>query len=158
MIEQLMTHVLQEMRKMGSTPQPPCPRGRIEELRRTVLQEFGQTLPEEYLRALSIVDGLAWCGVHLFSSDLSQWVRRACTVPYGFLEMNRCSRDFEPNCDYLIFADDGVANYTYCISARQYQVVLTVGLTLMATYDTFEELMMDAFKSAIPDWHYERKS
>jgi len=158
MIDQLMTHVLKVMKKMGSTPQPPCPRDRIEELRRLILQKFGHPLPDDYLRALSIVDGLSWCGVHLFSSDPTLWVERACGIPYGFFEMNLFSRDFEPNCDYLIFADDGVANYTYCISAAQYQVVLTVGLTLMASYETFEELMIDAFKSNISDWHYERTS
>lgn len=158
MIDQLMTHVLKAMKETGSTPQPPCPPDRIEELRRSVLQEFGQQLPEDYLRALSVVDGLAWCGVHLFSSDLGMGGTHACGIPYGFLEMNLYSRDFEPNCDFLIFADDGVANYTYCISAGQYQVVLTVGLTVMDSYETFEELMMDAFKSYIRKWPYESQS
>lgn len=158
MIDQLMTHVLKVMKQMGSTSQPPCPPDRIDKLRQSVLEKLGHPLPEDYLRALSIVDGLSWDGVHLFLSDLGMGVTHACGIPFGFLEMNLYSRDFEPNCDFLIFADDGVANYTYCISAGQYQVVLTVGLTLMASYETFEELMMDAFKSCIRKWPYESQS
>ncbi len=67
----------------------------------------------------------------------------------GFVGANleyRELRNGDPMEDYLIFAEDSVVFFVYHISEENYKVITIVGMTVLEIFDSFDQLMVDAFK------------
>ena len=61
-----------------------------------------------------------------------------------FVEANLDFRDDESFTDYLVFADDGDTLFTYNINEGNFESILRVGLELLDSFDTFDELISNA--------------
>lgn len=146
MYQDLIKQIANERKRFGLEMQPPCCPNAIERLKTNAARELGHTIPDAYAAFLSHVNGLSWNGLVVYASERSLIVGRTDGFIEGFVEGNLDYRDFEPLKDYLIFAEDGVVLFAYQISTSKYQVVTTVGLTLLESFDTFDELLCDALK------------
>lgn len=147
MYQDLIKQIANEMKRFGLTQQPACSPNDIDTLKRNALHELGHTIPGAYLAFLSVVNGLDWNGLVVYASERSPIVGFTDRFIEGFVEGNLAYRDFEPLKGYLIFADDGDALFTYQISTSKYQVVASVGLTLLESFNTFDELLCNALQS-----------
>lgn len=147
MYQGLIKQIANEMQRFGLTQQPACSLNDIEILKRNALNELGHTIPDAYIAFLSVLDGLDWNGLVVYASKRSPIVGFTDRFIEGFVEGNLTYQDFEPLKDYLIFADDGDALFTYQISTSKYQVVTSVGLTLLESFNTFDELLYNALQS-----------
>jgi hypothetical protein len=121
----------------------------LKKLRLRAAQELGHDIPQQYADFLAITDGLDWNGLVVYASERTPIVGYSDRFIEGFVEGNLNYRDFEPMNGFLVFADDGVALYAYCISARQFQVILSVGLSVLKSFPTFDELLASAFQDHV---------
>jgi hypothetical protein len=147
MYDHLMQRIADEMKRFGRDLQPPCRGEDLETLKRTAIEELGQTVPEGYARFLSKNDGFSWNGLLIFATKRKPFVGRTGAFLAGFVEENLGYWDCEPLKDYLIFAEDGVVFYTYHISANSYDTILRVGLTMLESFDSFDKLIASALKT-----------
>ncbi len=146
MYQDLIKQIAEEMKRFGLTQQPACSPNDIEILKMNSFHELGHTIPDGYIAFLSVVNGLDWNGLVVYASKRSQIVGFSDRFIEGFVAGNLAYQDFEPMKDYLIFADDGDALFTYQISTSKFQVVTSVGLTLLESFNTFDELLYDALQ------------
>jgi len=91
-----------------------------------------------------LADGLDWNGLVIYASKRSQLVGSARTIE-GFIEGNIDYRDFDNCSDYLIFGDDGTVLFALQTKTQKYQVVTIVGLTVLESFDSFDDLLSNAF-------------
>jgi len=147
MYDELLKEV--ELRMAPGSLQPPCSRERIEKLEQRSIRMLGHAIPFGYGRFLSVADGFIWNGLKIYGSANSHAVRHPNLKIDGFIEANleyRDLRDGDPMEDYLIFAEDSVTFFVYHIPREVYEVFTIVGMTILETFETFDELLVDAFK------------
>jgi hypothetical protein len=146
MYHDLLKQIESEMRRFGMALQPPCSSAQLETLRRKAVQHLGNTIPDAYIAFLIDANGLDWNGLVVYATERTPIVGYPDRFIEGFVEGNLSYRDYHPLKDYLIFAEDGVVLFTYRLSASEYQIVTTVGLSLLESFKTFDELMANALK------------
>lgn len=146
MYHDLLKKIADEMKQLGRAMQPICAFSELETLRKKSLQKLGMAVPEPYTAFLALTDGLDWNGLVVYASKRTAIVGFPDRYIEGYIEGNQDYRDFPPLKDYLIFAEDGVVLFTYRISASEYQVVTVVGLTLLESFRSFDELLANALQ------------
>ena len=146
MYQDLVKQIAGEMKRFGMTQQPACSPNDIETLKRNAVHKLECAVPDGYLAFLSVVNGLDWNGLVVYASQPSLIVGFTDRFIEGFVEGNLTYRDFEPLKGHLIFADDGDALFTYQISTSKYQVLTSVSLSLLESFDTFDELLCKALQ------------
>jgi hypothetical protein len=124
--------------------QPPCSEAGLASLRIRTKRELGCVLPDGYCALLRRVDGLDWNGLVVYASERQPLAGASDGFIEGLVEGNLDFRDHEPMKEYLVFADDGVVLFTHNTTSNRYEVILRVGLTLLESFDSFDELLNDA--------------
>jgi hypothetical protein len=112
----------------------------------SVENQLNCTLPDGYIEFLSITNGLKWNGLQIFASETMPIVGCADVKILGFVDLNLIYRENEDCLDLLFFGESGIDSYVYCISAKQYQILDRVSLSLTETFDSFEMLIYEAFQ------------
>jgi hypothetical protein len=87
-----------------------------------------------------------WNGLQIFASETMPIVGCADVKILGFVDLNLIYRENEDCLDLLFFGESGIDSYVYCISAKQYQILDRVSLSLTETFDSFEMLIYEAFQ------------
>lgn len=147
MYQELLKTIGERASSYGESLQPPCSTESLAALHNRVQDELGVQLPEEFAAFLAKVNGLDWNGLVIYASERSPIVGYTDRFIEGIVEGNLSHRDQEPMNDFLVFGDDGDALYTFCISDRSYQVITTIGLTVLETFATFDELLTNAMEA-----------
>jgi len=150
MYDDMLETIENRMKSFGYSLQFPATSLELNNLRQRAKVEMACTLPEGYTNFLERTNGLGWNGLIVFATHRSQVVGNPAEVIEGFVEANLNHRDFEPMKEFLVFADDGVVLYVYNLLADKYQVLTRVGLSTLETFDTFQELLLNAFKASCP--------
>lgn len=149
MYQATLKRILERMRKGGRWVPPPCPPLSLARLKSQSIERLGCPIPEAYAEFLAGQDGLDWNGLVVYASERTTDAGGRGLFLEGLIEGNLDYRDFEPMRDYLVFAEDGTVCFTYCVSAAEYRVITTVGLTVLEAYCTFEELLADALEGHV---------
>lgn len=143
---QLLETIAQEHQKFQQSMQPPCNPQKLIQLKEKVENQLNCTLPDGYIEFLSITNGLDWNGLLIFASETIPIVGYTDRKIPGFVDMNLLYRENEDCLDLLFFGESGIDSYVYCISAKQYQILDRVSLSLTETFDSFEMLIYEAFQ------------
>lgn len=108
-------------------------------------QKLGAEIPRGFLDFLqNHHNGFNWNGLFVYAAD------GAAPRPNDFVFENEGLRiDDERFKDYLVFAEDDMSYYVYCISADEFQVLDKIPLDVMDSFSTFEELFKEAFQSRL---------
>jgi hypothetical protein len=146
MYQALLETVRDRMKSYGEGSQPPCSPSELEKLRNRAVHELGHAVPDVYAAFLALANGLDWNGLVVYASERTPIVGHTDRFIEGYVEANLDYRGFDPLSNYLIFADDGVVFYTYHISLARYEVILRVGLSVLESFGSFDELLVSAFK------------
>ena len=143
---QFLEIVAQEQQEFQQSMQPPCNPQKLIQIKEQVENQLNCTLPDGYIEFLSITNGLNWNGLQIFASETMPIVGCADVKILGFVDMNLLYRENEDCLDLLFFGESGIDSYVYCISAKQYQILDRVSLSLTETFDSFEMLIYEAFQ------------
>lgn len=149
MYDTLLDRIAKKMRSYGENLQPPVPPESLKSLENRVQLKLGCDLPWQYASFLTKANGLDWNGIVVYASDRMPVVGYVDRFIEGFVEANLDFRDHEPMSDYLVFADDGVALFTYHISISRYEVITRVGLTLLEAVNGFDALVANALSGHV---------
>ncbi|MDS9397093.1 YrhA family protein [Aphanizomenon flos-aquae NRERC-008] len=144
---QFLEIIAQEQQEFQQSMQPPCNPQKLIQLKEQVENQLNCTLPDGYIEFLSITNGLEWNGLQIFASETMPIVGCADVKILGFVDLNLIYRENEDCLDLLFFGESGIDSYVYCISAKQYQILDRVSLSLTETFDSFEMLIYEAFQS-----------
>ena len=111
--------------------------------------EWGMNLklPDEYVNFLKQLNGFAWNGIELYSTD------RVTDTETGYMlnDIVSANEDFHDNYDeyerfkkYLCFGrvDDDMYIYNTTKENKRWEVLDIVGLNVMEEYDSFEEFFV----------------
>jgi hypothetical protein len=147
MYDSLLQTIALRMQPYGERLQPPCSSESLEKLRHPTELELGGDLPDAYLRFLAKADGLDWNGLVVYGSERSPILGYSDRFIDGFVEANLDFRDHEPLNGFYVFAEDGVALYTQRIPTEQFEIILSVGLSSLETFPSFDALLVDAFSA-----------
>jgi hypothetical protein len=143
---QFLEIIAQEQQEFQQSMQPPCNPQKLIQLKEQVENQLNCTLPDGYIEFLSITNGLEWNGLQIFASETMPIVGYTDGKIPGFVDMNLLYRENEDCLDLLFFGESGIDSYVYCISAKQYQILDRVSLSLTETFDSFEMLIYEAFQ------------
>lgn len=143
---QFLERIAQEQQGFQQSMQPPCNPQKLIQLKEQVENQLNCTLPDGYIEFLSITNGLNWNGLQIFASETMPIVGYTDGKIPGFVDMNLLYRENEDCLDLLFFGESGIDSYVYCISAKQYQILDRVSLSLTETFDSFEMLIYEAFQ------------
>ena len=100
------------------------------------------TLPDEYVKFLKKLNGFAWNGIELYSTDqvtdpeTNFTLNDIVSANEQFLKYNE---GFE-HCFYFGRVDDDLYVYNTTKENKRWEVLDLVGRDVMEEYDTFEEL------------------
>jgi hypothetical protein len=141
----LLDKIAERKRKYGEGLQPPCSPEDLKSLQRSAKSELDCDIIDECARFLKRANGLDWNGIVVYASKRTPIVGYTDRFIEGFVEANLNFRGFEPMKDYLIFADDGVVLFTLHAATNKYDVITRVGLSILKSYGSFDELLTDAF-------------
>jgi len=137
------------MKSYGEHMQPSCSDVDLISLKLRAKQKLGSEIPNGYEQFLKETNGLDWNGLVIYGSERRPIVGYSDRILEGFVEANLDFRDFDPFSDFLIFADDGVALFTYHIKHDKYEIILRVGLSLLESFDTFDKLLSKALSGRL---------
>jgi hypothetical protein len=141
MYDTLLNTIEERMHSYGESLQAPCPTECLKNLRLRAKLELGCDIPDQYGSFLTKANGLDWNGVVVYACERTPIVGYSDRFIDGFVEANLDFRDHEPMKDYLVFADDGVALFTYHITESKYEVITRVGLSLLESFNAFDDLL-----------------
>ncbi len=144
MYDAMLTTIAERVQFYGESLPPPCSAERLKILQRRAKQELGCDIPDQYCRFLTKANGLDWNGLVVYASERMPIEGYSDRFIEGFVEGNLDYRDHEPMRDYMVFADDGVALFTCRISNWKYEVITRVGLSLLESFNSFDELLASA--------------
>lgn len=149
MFQESTTQLITKVKKFKKKLQPPCSAANLAQLEKRAVAELGHSIPKAHRDFLLTMDGMNWNALVIYACQRGPLVSHPDINLEGFVDGNLLYRDFEPMNDYLVFAEDGVALYAYRISTSEYRVMLEVGITVLHSYGTFEELMDDASRACL---------
>lgn len=137
--------LLKEIEARGSLPSPATD-AQIEQSQSAAREKFGAEIPEKYLEFLQKYhNGFNWNGLYVYAAGEGN-------QPNDFVFENTGLRtDDERFNDFLVFAEDDMSFYVYCLSADEYQVLDKIPLDVMDSFSSFDELMQEAFASRLPE-------
>ena len=145
MYDRLLEAIKGRKHSYGEDLQPPCSHEDLKSLRIRAKSELDFDIIDGYARFLKKANGLDWNGLVVYASKRAPIVGYSDRFIDGFVEANLAFRDFEPMKDYLVFADDGVVLFTLHAATNKYEVITRVGLSVLKSYSSFDELLTDAF-------------
>jgi hypothetical protein len=144
MFNKLLDAVIERKRSRGKNLQPPCTAECLNSLGRQAKLQLGYEIPKEYANFLSEMNGLDWNGIVIYACARTPLVGYADRFIDGFIEANLDFREYEPMKDYVVFADDGVALFTWHVSNSKYEVITRVGLSSLESFRSIDELLANA--------------
>lgn len=150
MYEALLQQIESEMSRQEL--QPPCSCDDLELLKKRAMEELGVAIPAGYDRFLATTNGLAWNGLFLYASETTPMVGFPDQNVPGFIEANREFRTLrasDPMNEYLVFGEDSVALFTYHIKKGVYEVITSVGMTVLESFGNCDELLVDALQGHV---------
>jgi len=99
----------------------PASRKDIESLGVAALSEFSMKLPVQYFEFLKKFDGLASCGIFIYSSSPHNFPG-GDGYGHDFIEMNKIARDMKFMENFLTFGDSDQDEYVLEIAKGKFQV------------------------------------
>jgi hypothetical protein len=142
----LLRQIEAKMHSYGMALQPPCPSDAIRKLNAASLKQLSHRIPDGYANLLALMNGLDWNGLVIYASHRTSIVGHSDRLIEGFIDGNLAYRDFEPMKEYLVFGDDGTSLYVYHTSEALYQIILSVGLSVMESFESFESMIATALE------------
>jgi hypothetical protein len=149
MYQEVLQAIATEKQKYDLSLQPPCSAADLERLRDNSVQELQQDIPAGYEAFLQATNGLDWNGLQVFATHRTPIAGFTDRFIGGFVDENLRYRDFEPMKQFLVFAGDGTVLHVFDTVRAEYQVILAVGLTVLETASSFEELIQNALRGTL---------
>lgn len=138
-IEPLLEAVLQDKAEADEPQQTALITAELEIFKGQVAQLFHYTLPEAYLQVLAQTNGLDCNGIVLYASRL--YAEGDRFIIQGFMEANILLRGYDPNRDFIYFAESGMDFYRHNLLTNKFEISARVGGNVFDSFETAEELI-----------------
>ncbi len=142
-LRSLLDEIQNDLEVVGDHMEPPTTIQRQQSLQGECARLLAYSLPAEYLELLALHDGVDCNGIQLYASEVQTQTTVSGRIKYlkrGLVEANLIWREFEPNKDYVVFAESGSDLYQHNLQTNQFEVADRVGRTVFNTFATAEEL------------------
>ena len=153
-IEAYITSLVEEVRqerqsRRHAVPlQPPASGAALQQFREQVINRLSYELPKAYLELLSKVDGIDSNGFVLYASATQTLSGHAGRTDYyieGFIEANLVWRNYEPNKQFVFFAETGDVVYCHNLITGKFQIMDRIAQEVDSDENVFEtcEVMLE---------------
>ncbi|HEX8657985.1 MAG TPA: YrhA family protein, partial [Hymenobacter sp.] len=122
----LIAEIRTELEEYGDKMEPPTPANRLAALCETTQQRFAYALPTAYVAVLERHDGISCNGIQLYASQDKIQITSEGRSRYlfgGLVEANELWREFEPNRDFVFFAESGDRLYCHNLLNNRFEIV-----------------------------------
>ena len=92
----------------------------VNSLIQRVKEEFGISLPEEYIEMLKLINGLEFNGFIIYGADEELLMGKPKHVVNGLIDNNKVWYDNEWQKQYLFLGDSSISWYVYDLEAQKY--------------------------------------
>jgi hypothetical protein len=147
MNKELLQEIGEALESANEASPPPCPPEALEKLEKMTQAVFSHGLPPEYAAFLQVMDGLDWNGLVIYASSTRPAGEPEGAFIQGFVEANLLWRDYEPNKEYLIFAESGLSKYAYNLAQAEYQILDRPSMAVVKSVASFDDLITEALGS-----------
>ncbi|HEX8656251.1 MAG TPA: YrhA family protein [Hymenobacter sp.] len=139
--------------------QPPATAEDIANLVQRAGTELDYTPPTFYLDLLQVTDGLARNGIQMYGTRTQRIAGLAReSFIEGLVEANLIWREFEPNKNYVFFAESGSDLYQFNLHTQQFEVADRVGRTVFDQFTSMEQLLRVLFNHMLDRFDVEEKT
>jgi len=149
MYKALLERIEKELIRWGRRLQPPATADGLMKLQKKSQRKLFRAVPDQYLKFLSTVNGMGWNGLEVFASEPTPIIGFPEDSIHGFVEGNMRYRELGSPDKYLIFAADDICLYAYNLIEAEYQTTTRAGNTVLHSYKSFDELIVDALKASL---------
>lgn len=139
---ELLKQVEQQASKYGEAMQPPATSAMLDKLKDDAKKELGADVPNDYLTFLSIMNGIDWNGMSIYSCADTISADSVRSHMPGFIETNLIHRDVVEKGQIIVLGEDSLDIYVYDPKTEEYQSRDRTSLDIMESFETFNDLMM----------------
>lgn len=147
-LRQLLHEIREELTSFDEQMEAPASTAQLAALQVDSASQLAYALPAEHLELLAAHDGIDCNGIQLYASEArteNNGSDRPDYLKRGFVEANLIWREFEPNKDYIFFAESGSDLYQHNLQTNQFEVADRVGRTVFDRFATAEALFETLF-------------
>ncbi|HEX8349472.1 MAG TPA: YrhA family protein [Hymenobacter sp.] len=160
----LIAEIQTELEEYGDKMETPTPASRLAELREVTQQRFDYALPAIYVAVLELHDGISCNGIQLYASQDKVQITPEGRSRYlfgGLVEANEQWREFEPNRDFVFFAESGDRLYCHNLLNNRFEIVDRITKELDDPADslaTCEQLLRVLFNHMLDRYDVEEEA
>jgi hypothetical protein len=150
-METILARLAEHMAQLESVPPFfPATQAEIASVQQSSIACLGSPLPPGYLKLLATTNGFIWNGLTVFAAKARKLpMEREVWIP-GFVEENEGHRLDRPEyADYLVFAQNDLDHFLWCISDRAFLTVSLGSGDVFGTFPDFESLIISAIERAL---------
>lgn len=147
-LRHLLSEIEADLADYDESVDAPASAAQLAALQTDSLNQLAYTLPTGYLGLLAAHDGLNCNGIQLYVSEAQTQITASGRIKYlkrGLVEANLIWREFEPNKDYIFFAESGSDLYQHNLLTQQFEIADRVGRTVFDRFATVEGLFEKVF-------------
>jgi hypothetical protein len=128
-------------RSRGYPPQPPASESTLSALKQESLARLGYEVDPQYLRFLSLSDGLAFNGYTVFASRIAPLAAHPDRLLGGFVETNVELREAEPNLAFVAFGESGNERYVFDLQRKTFAELDHPSLDVLQQFPSFDDML-----------------
>lgn len=147
-LQRLLSEIEADLADFDEQIEPPCAAAQLTALQADSTAQLAYELPSEYVEILAMHDGVDCNGIQLYASEPkiedNNLLGRPEYLKRGFVEANLIWREYEPNNQYVFFAESGDKLYCHNLTTSRYEVVDRITKAPIyepSSFDTFNELL-----------------
>jgi hypothetical protein len=150
-METILARLAERMAQFEPVPSLfPATHAEIASVQQSSITRLDSALPSGYLRLLVTTNGFIWNGLTVFAATARRLpIEREVWLP-SIVEENEGLRLDRPEyADYLVFAQNDLDHFVWCISDLVFLAVSLVGGDVFGTFPDFESLITSAIERVL---------
>ena len=139
--QKMLKEKLEAIEKENGRLNAGCTAEELKIFEQKVLEKFKYELPEEYIKFLSVVNGLEFNGLILYGIDESILDRKNAQTVTGYIDSNEIWYENEWQKEYMFFGDADISWYCLDVSKNVFVELDKPSGSLMQEFENFEDML-----------------
>lgn len=149
MWKKILSEIEKTEAKYGDSLEKPATLKETNKLKEQVQEKFNVELPEQYLKFLRTVNGLAFNGLVIYGVDEELLDSKGSGSITGFIETNEIWYENDWQKQFIFFGDSDISWYCYDIKNSKYEIQDKPSGSVMEEYKDFDSLLEAALKTRL---------
>ena len=144
-----LEEIRQEEKQYGGDINCGISKEEAENFIKAVKEELGIALPEEYLKILTIVNGIEFNGFILYGADEPLLKKEPNQHVNGLIDCNKVWHENEWQKQYLFLGESSISWYVYDLKAKKYYELDNPSGEVSEEFNDFERMLDEMFEDSL---------